>query len=270
MSTMRKIFALPLAAVVAVGFVACDSNPAGLAPEGPNFELVSGGMDRDDANVDIVATFSYTIEGTGEPFRTSGDAVNPSGKVVGQCGAGGAMINAAGRPTGANPHPFCMSDGVTEDLIISLEPISGAHEIYCHHDNNCDGGNRIYQEADKVTFDADGDLFVTYNKAQNHQPRNWYMEGQGQIHAWAVDQHGNRHGTFTFSLAQFANIASGSDANPAEDYFDHFNLAEEGEPEYIVWGLNKEITATYTYPDGVTTVQRQGWIYWDLIEEDED
>jgi hypothetical protein len=41
-------------------------------------------------------------------------------------------------------------------------------------------------------------------------------------------------------------------------------------PEYIVWGLNKEITATYTYPDGVTTVQRQGWIYWDLIEDDED
>jgi hypothetical protein len=57
---------------------------------------------------------------------------------------------------------------------------------------------------------------------------------------------------------------------PGRGLLEHFNLAEEGEPEYIVWGLNKEITATYTYPDGVTTVQRQGWIYWDLIEDDED
>jgi len=262
---MKKFAFLSLAAIVALG--ACNDATTLVAPESANFELVSGGMDRADANVEIVASFTYTIESNALPYRESGPAVNPAGNVVGTCVEGGAMRNPAGKVTGARPHPHCMGGDVTEELLISLEPISGTHEIHCHHNNDCEGGNRIYQEADKVTFDGLGNLFVTYNKVQNHQPRNWFMQGSGVIVAWAVDQYGNRHGTFTFNLDQFSNIASGVDANPAADLFDHFNIAEEGEPEYIVWGLNKSISGTYTYPDGVRTAPVSGWIHWDLIED---
>jgi hypothetical protein len=264
---MKKIILVPIAAIVALG--ACDDVAPVAGPQGPNFELVSGGMDRANANVRIVASFTYTIEGNALPYRESGPAINPAGNTVGMCVEGGAMRNPAGKVTGARPHPHCMGGDISEELLISLEPIWGTHEIFCHHnENNCTSNdNRRAQLADKVTFNAAGTMFVTYNKEENHQARNWFMEGTGEIVAWAVDQHGNRHGTFTFNLNDFTNVASGSDADPAANLFDHFDIAREGEPEYIVWGLSKSITATYTYPDEVTTVPVDGWIHWDLIED---
>jgi hypothetical protein len=246
---MKRFGLIPLAAVVAIG--ACQDSPTIVIPDAAHFELVSGGIARENANIEIVATFTHTIQGD-RPYRESGDAVNPSGHVVGECVAGGAMRNPAGKITGARPHPHCMNSGA-EELIIGLEPISGQHETYCHA--SCGNDNR--RLADKVTFNSAGDMFVTYNR-ESAVASNWYMQAQGLIVAHAIDQYGNRHGTFSFDLSQFAGSAGGADL-----FDENTNIGTELDPVYV-WGLDRAITATYTAPDNTETPV-QGWIYWDEL-----
>jgi hypothetical protein len=245
---MKKLLVLPFAAVVA--FAACgEQEPFG--PERPQFELVSGGMDRADANIEIVASFTHTITG-GTAYRTVGSpGINAEGKEIGICEEGGAWRNPAGKLTGARPHSHCVTVG--SELTISLEPISGTHEIYCFAACGNPTNRRL---ADKVVFNAAADMLVEYDKESGNSA-NWFMNATGVIVAHAIDQHGNRHGTFTFNLNQFhGGIA---------DLFDaEVNIGTEEEPVYV-WGLDRAINATYTAPGGAQTTV-QGWIYWDEIE----
>jgi hypothetical protein len=133
---MRKIFALPLAAVVAAGFVACDSNPTALAPEGPNFELFDKDqrVDKDDVNAHVYGSFVITFEG--EPAVLGGGVgANFPGKGKsgsGTCGEAdkpdlnGVWFNPQGRRTSGspdNPHPHCVGTGGGSVEVV-LEPIS--------------------------------------------------------------------------------------------------------------------------------------------------
>lgn len=248
---MKRIALLSLGAMA---LLACSDAPPTAPQSGPSAQLVSGGMDRDDANIEIVATFTHTINGLGSAYRTPGTpGINDEGKEIGTCLEGGAWKNPAGKVTGARPHSHCLS--VSRELTISLEMIDGEHETFCHA--SC--GNENRRVADKVTFDAAGAMFVTYNKSSGNTS-NWYMQAQGVIIAHAVDQDGNRHGTFTFDLAQFAGT------NGSPNLFDEYtNIGTELEPIYV-WGLDKEIAATYTDPDGAETTV-MGYVYWSEIEE---
>jgi hypothetical protein len=235
--------------MVAAGIVGCAESPTEMVT--PQFELVSGGIARADANIDIVASFTHTISG-GTAYRAVGTpGINEEGKEIGTCEAAGAWRNPAGKITGARPHSHCTTVG--QALTISLEPISGTHEIYCFAACGNPTNRRL---ADKVTFDAAGSLHVEYDRS-SAVSANWFMNGTGLIVAHAVDQNGNRHGTFTFNLNQFHGGST--------DLFDaEVNIGTEAVPVYV-WGLDKAINATYTAPGGAQTTV-QGWIYWDEIE----
>jgi hypothetical protein len=129
---MKKTWiALPVAAVVALGMVACDSNPAGLAPEGPSRELVDINDRITDVNAWVYGSFILPIGGDGErqPILVENGESNFPGhpKNKGSC-VDGTWLNPKGQPTGGNrtsPHPHCIAGWTQAPAMeVILEPIS--------------------------------------------------------------------------------------------------------------------------------------------------
>jgi hypothetical protein len=202
MDIMKKIIALPMAALLAAAMVACtDSNPAGLAPEGPSFELIDKEqrVDADDVNAHVYGSFtlSFTVDGPGGigPI-TSGPANFPgNAKNAGTCD-NGLWINPQNKRTSGNlerPHPHCV--GETEGSVtvkVVLEPISAIND-------NIGAGNEFLQLADDR---PKGDVRV--RGAGEGQT----SEGRGIIEAYAIDastigSNPRRVGVLTIDLGQY-------------------------------------------------------------------
>jgi hypothetical protein len=245
MSNMRKIFALPLAAIVAVGFVACDSNPAGLAPEGPNLELVDldQRIDADDVNAHVYGSFalSFDEEGPGGigPIK-SGPANFPGNpKNAGTCDDG-LWINAQGKRTSGSlerPHPHCVgeTEGGTVTVWVVLEPISAIND-------------RIGQDNENLQLAADrpdGDVRAVRGNPPPAPPPVG-TEGRGIIEAYAIDAatigSGNpkRVGVLTIDLAQY-------DHNSTNYFLEDCSLTVS---ETYFRCLNTPIVADYMPLDG--------------------
>jgi hypothetical protein len=238
--SMRK-FVVPVLSLLVVG--ACADAPTAVAPELASFELVDETQKRtSNANISLFATFTLEISG-GPAIREAGPGINSEGKEIGACHAGGRWLNPSNKKyAAAVPHSHCMT--VAAARTISLEPITAAHWTQLHA-----GGAR---SSLKVALDEAENLLVEWNGASavtsNHQ-----MEAKGVVHAHAVDQHGVRHGTFTFDLAQYA-------APGGTNLFGEYEAETEGGGD-TVFGLSQVIQATYTAPD-LSTQLVPGTIYW--------
>jgi hypothetical protein len=249
---MKKFAFLPLAVIVALG--ACNDATTLVAPEGPNFELVDATQKVvSGANIDIYAKFVVEV-GTGNTITIGDDdqpvpGMNSEGKPHGLCYSGGRWQNPSNKKFAAKvPHDHCRVVG--EELIVGLESITGKHFVEQHA-----GGART---SVGVNFNETGTLQVKWNGAAN-VTANHKMEAAGRVHAVAVDQDGNPHGTFTFNLDQY----DGGTTNLFADYENETEGGGEG-----TFGLSGAITATYTYPvgkpgpNGELTKPVSGVIYW--------
>jgi hypothetical protein len=183
---MKKTWiALPVAAIMTVGLLACDTNPAGLAPEGANRQLVDESQRIADNAADLVyayATFSISQEGQA-PYRDVGSpGINGAGKEMGKCLASGRWENPAGKPAGAIPHPFCITGG-EEDVLIQLEVINSRR--WQHNQN-------VY----RMAFDVEEELRVQFNSSSGN------TSGAGVMHAIAL-RNGVPFGKFVVDLTQY-------------------------------------------------------------------
>jgi hypothetical protein len=201
----KTIFALPVAALVAVGVVACTDAPGLLAPEGPNRELVDESLriDHDDATHFVYAFFAYEPDGGVGTVLTGGEPGNPPPGIVpgnqkhlGTC-HDGKWHNPAGRPTtgtAANPHPFCYvpaADGYT----VVLERIAAVYEEKVDKDSNIT--HRFLYFTNELDEDEYSVKFLT---------TNGNMRASGEIEARAVKDDpdvGDLVGHIKFDLDQF-------------------------------------------------------------------
>jgi hypothetical protein len=108
---MRKLFAVPMAALAAVGLLACSESPTESPMSGVNFQLISGGYAT--GNATVFGTWTVEIGG-GSGVRESGPGINSEGKEMGSCGLAGRWTNPAGRATGAIPHAHCVSESLAD------------------------------------------------------------------------------------------------------------------------------------------------------------
>jgi hypothetical protein len=262
---MRKIFALPLAAIAAVGFVACDTDSTGLAPEGPNFELVDKDLrvHEDSVNAHVYGSFALQFtEVVGTPGGWGAIIDGPGNfpghpKNAGWC-YDGAWENPRGKLTSGSldkPHPHCVgeTEGSQEEVIVRvvLEPISARYETFGtagqrlalgSHTSNC-------SESDAAGLCA----FLTGNEK--------HSRGVGIVVAYAIDlatlgAANRRVGKLTFNLNQYHDNET-----------NHFDQdCTIGVDETAPRCLEPTITATYEPLAeggvGVLTENVTGFLYW--------
>jgi hypothetical protein len=236
---MKKLFVLPVAAIVALG--ACNDVAPVAGPDGANFQLVDETLRRTSGNADVVATFTVEITG-GVAYRAAGTpGINAEGNEVGTCFEGGRWQNPSNRKFAAKvPHDHCVT--VSPSRMISLEPITSSI---------------TYDGALGRSGNTATEIFFSNLNATNYTVK-WHsvsgMSGSGLINAIAVDEDGEAYGRFTFDLADFAT------GNTLGNLFQAYEDATENGGVQN-FGLNKEITATYHNPDG-TTKQVTGYLIW--------
>lgn len=216
----KKWIALPVAAIVAVGVVACADEPTGLAPQGPNYELVEIGtrVEKDDVNARVWLSFAIPFEvevegGTGEVIpvaQPDGAALNFPGNEnnAGTC-EGGTWKNKNGKGMGGTdtkPHPHCTiyvdaGGGTVETVYVVLEPISAEY---------------VRQNANqwRLAFTNEGGDNGKVLVKNNEQ-----LKGNGQILAWAVFQEDpdQRVGQISFDLGQFDDSVWDNDVCEVSD-----------------------------------------------------
>jgi hypothetical protein len=229
---MRKIIALPVAAIVAVGLVACSDDPSGLAPEGPSFELVDEGLriDHDDASHFVFAAFIYEMGGgsagrvltDGEPGIVPGNL-----KHHGWCWSG-TWHNPQNKPTSGDatkPHPFCYEPG-SAGIQVVLERIAAVYE------EKTDRFDNITHKFLYFTKDLDEDEYsVKFITNANNQ------QGSGEIEARAVNAaNGDLVGHIEFDLEQF------DDGPNNDDLFDCELTSEDSSQDGC---LNRFIDITF-------------------------
>jgi hypothetical protein len=261
----KTILALPVAALVALGSVACSDAPTGLAPEGPNRELVDAGqrIAAADVNAHVYGSFALQFtEVVGTPggwgvIRTGPANFPGNPKNAGTCDDG-LWINKNGQRTSGSlekPHPHCVgeTEGDQQNVTVHvvLEPISGRYETFGTAGERLALGNSTdnCEESDPDGLCA----FLTGNEK--------HSRGVGVIVAYAIDASTlqttkRRVGTLTFDLAQY------HDAN-----VNHFDTdCTIGEDETAPRCLEPTITATYTplATGGVGAVRHgvPGFLYW--------
>jgi hypothetical protein len=259
------ILALPVAALVAVGFVACSEAPTGLAPDGPNDQLIAGGLTAaQQPDVTVYASFTVKFDGN-SGVRESGPILNPQGKEIGSCGPGGVLINKNGKTTSAVAHPHCRTAGVDE--IFSLEDIDAKESVHR------DGQDRLVKTALLFTTELGSGPRVEYNHRSEH------TEGVGVIEVWALKDD-DPSGKFVIDLSTYDTEGNGMDKQNllhGRCYIGTQFDDEEGDPLFPdveenagYWAdcLNVEITADFyrdhtadvetATPDGHAT----GYLYW--------
>jgi hypothetical protein len=280
---MKKIFALPLAAVVAAGFVACDTDSTLLAPEGPNRELVNEDLriDAKDVNAWVYGSFSITFEG--QPGVLGGGVeANFPGK--GKSGSGtcgeendegvndGVWYNPQGRRTSGSasaPHPHCVGSGGGSVSVV-LEPIS----VY--------NGGTFGTASEYLQFareNPDGRVHIT---GSDGQPDKQGTQAQGVIRAYAIlaetlGAENTRVGILTIDLEQYKSTGSSS-----VNYFTtgcNMGLPNTADlpcldkvirANYEPWGPNAE-GRTITFIEGVTDLESYpvtGYLYWHRLGAD--
>jgi hypothetical protein len=210
MIMMKKWIALPVAAVVAVGLVACGEEPTALAPMGPNSELVNpdNRIAAEDVNAHVYGSFalSFTevVGGSGGEggwqVITEGPANFPgNAKNAGTCDDG-LWINKQGKRTSGSldkPHPHCVEwvegdDGEEVTVHVVLEPISALYSPT---------GSSAGEQLVLGTHD-DGQFRAFLTGSGTHS------RGEGIVVGYAIDAStlgttNRRVGTLTFDLAQY-------------------------------------------------------------------
>lgn len=257
---MKKLFAVPVAALVAVGLVACSESPT--ESYVPQFELVEPTIRiaAEDVNAHVYGSFSLSFDVSapgGIGVILTGPANFPGNpKNAGTCD-NGLWINSQGKRTSGNldkPHPHCVgeTEGGTSSIKVVLEPIS------VHNGGTAGAANEWLQFA---VANNDGRVHVTGSGESN-----WGTQAQGVLTAYAIDAatinsaSPTRVGILTIDLDQYKSTG-GSSVN----YFTTGCTIDgaPGSPRC----LNKVIGADYeplAAPDGVgsTTANVQGFLYW--------
>jgi hypothetical protein len=263
---MKKTWVvLPVAAVMAVGMVACSESPAGLAPDAPRFELADTAKRvlANNVNAHVYGSFSISFDGGGSlGHLAGGHQANFPGnpKNAGHCGnAGyatdwendpdaGVWFNPRGhRTTGSKtkPHPHCVdvgSGGGT--VVVVLEPISVENK-------------RIGETNEMLEFarqDADGKVHRIAGGTTTGG-----TQGQGVIQAYAIDHatlgsSNVRVGILTIALTEYGDNSV--------NYF--HTGCDMGVPDTgALPCLNKVIKADYmplAGPDGVgSSITQADW-----------
>jgi hypothetical protein len=259
----KKWIALPVAAVVAVGLVACGEEPTALAPMGPNDELVN--VDERIAAADVNAhvygsfalSFTEVVGGSGGEggwqVITEGPANFPgNAKNAGTCDDG-LWINKQGKRTSGSldkPHPHCVEwvegdEGQEVTVHVVLEPISAHYRTF--------GG-----AGQELRLGREGTDWISASLTGGGD----HSRGEGIVVGYAIDAStlgdaNRRVGTLTFDLAQYHQ----NDV----DYFE--TDCTIGEDETAPRCLDLVINAVYApldAPDGVgeLTENVTGFLYW--------
>jgi hypothetical protein len=259
---MRKLLAVSVAALAAVGLVACSESPTDSYV--PQFELVDEDLRVTNVNAEVYATFFVDVTEGGEAGnyilgsqKDADGAYIPEpanfpakGKVLpGTCIAGN-WHNSQGKPTAGSlehPHPHCveMREGNGATFRVVLEKISANY--------NDPGNNKILI----LGIDDTGDLGAKY--VGNNQ------QGHGQIDAWGIKENTtDRVGQFTIDLTQFEDATQGTNPNPNPNLFDCSLSGDEDEDGC----LNKEVKAVYRHGTDASGDPEDVWgmLYWFILD----
>jgi hypothetical protein len=254
----KTILALPVAALVALGSVACSDAPTGLAPEGPNRELVDAGqrIAAADVNAHVYGSFALQFtEVVGTPggwgvIRTGPANFPGNPKNAGTCDDG-LWINKNGQRTSGSlekPHPHCVgeTEGGQQNVTVHvvLEPVSAQYRTF--------GG-----AGKELRLGREGTDWVSASLTGGGD----HSRGEGIVVAYAIDAStlgttNRRVGTLTFDMAQYHKNN--------EDYFE--TGCRVGEDATAPQCLDLVITATYAPLAvggvGVVTENVTGFLYW--------
>jgi hypothetical protein len=283
--TKQMVVALPLAALLAAGLVACDSNSSPLAPPDPDKELIdperrvgTDNLGENETLVHVYGNFSIVFGGQRDILGGGEEAVFFPGK--GKSGSGwcgvegkpelnGLWINPQGRRTSGSPdkpHPHCVRGD--EGVEIILEPITAIHVVVEEEaldemlilgaPRGAGGGGA----ADEVYLHGTGRYGDTPN-----------TKGRGTIEAWAIvastinDAEPRRVGKLTINLAaeyEVAGLNVFADACVLDATIDYVRcLNHVIIADYEPYGDDPEGTAiiSTTMEDGDER-QITGMLYW--------